>query len=352
MVMLGAGNVGVGRSDPSTRYGSSRASLQTPTGYPITLNVPSRPVSGTTSSGFARTPASSPYRGMSADAASVWARGGTAAIQAAQEAHTPEAWKKWTEDALSRGEQYVGIDDLGAWAAGQGISPVPYLGTNVKGPNSSLLYQAPEYQEFEVNAVIQRMTPQQLADFREAAKAAGLYDDSDYVPLTDYAVPADVAVMRRLMTEANLTQASTWEEALATRVENPSGELDGTGFGEEPAYSGPVTEKSIIYNETSRDAGRSILRNLMRELLGREPTDTEVAEYVANLNKKEKANPEIVQTVSEMDEGTMTGTSTQTTLGQAPVASEVLRDEVEEGNAAESFTYQAQDYFNHLMQVI
>lgn len=314
------------------------------------------------SSGFARTPSTStPLTSStatrtgslprSADAASVWARGGAGQVQSSQLAYSDEFLQTWVQQQVRDQRQYVGIDDLAQWASGLGVSPVPYLGSGVKGPSESLLYQLPEYEEFEVNATLQRMSPTELADFREKAKKAGLYDDQDYLPPTPDVYPSDVAVMARLMAEANLTKARSWQDALARRVFNPSGELEGTGIagaGEEDM--GPQTQRSIIYSRTSVDAGRSILRNTMRELIGREPTDQEVSEYVAALNRRERRRPTIVETVSEMGDNEVT--STRRTLQEAPDAGETLRRQVESKNAGEEFTYQSQDYFSRLMEII
>lgn len=285
----------------------------------------------------------------SADAASVWARGGSEAVQRAQREYSDQFLQDWVTQQGTT--QYVGIEDLGSWANGLGISPVPLLGTNVTGPNDTMIYQLPEYQTWQINSTLQSMSAPELARFREKAKAAGLYRDDAYLPQSEDVYPADVEVMSMLMTEANITSFDSWEAVLEQRIQNPSGELgDGTESG--TGYEGPTTQRDIVYNETSIDAGRSILRNLMRSMIGREPSDSEVSQYVSYLNRKERNNPQIVETVSEMGENEGTVINTKRVLQNAPDAQETLLGRVEDKNAGERFTYQAQDFFTRMMEIL
>ena len=285
----------------------------------------------------------------SADAASVWARGGSAEVQS-QQREWSDAWlRDWAAKMEADGKQFVGISSLSQWANGLGFSPVPWLGTSVKGPSQGTLgYQLPEYETVDINIVLNQMSPSELANFREKAKQAGLYQADMYPPSDSGPSSADTYVMTQLMARANLTKLTSWEAALDEFVTNPNAALDGTGS----TYTGPTTTRSIVYQSTSIDAGRSYLRTLMRNMIGREPTDTEVQEYVAALNRQEQSRPEITEQVSEMGDNENITINTAKLLQHAPVPEEELRRSVEEGNPEEQFTYAAQGYFDRLMEII
>lgn len=328
-----------------SRYGRSS------TGYSPALENPyARTASRTTSS-------SSP---LSPDAAEVSATEpvidpitgrtltGAAAAQARQDSAALERAR-----ADMAGQQWVGIEDAGAFID-QGL--LPFLGYNAKAGNSAQVYQLPEYTVDMIGPALQRMTPEELRQFRLAGVQAGLYEDDDLVPSSYGPTGQDYRVMEMLMSRANYTKAKTWEQALQEVVDNPGANAPGAPGSGIADYTGPMTTRDIIYQRTSIDAGRSILRNTMRELIGREPTDAEVRSYVSALQRKEQSSPQITEQVSEMvlnAQGQQTGeTNTRKVIQDAPVPQEVLRASVEEGNAGEKFTFQAQDYFSRLMEVI
>jgi hypothetical protein len=298
-----------------------------------------------TGGGFARTPTS----GLrSPDAIEIASQGGVGVVQDRQEKAALERAR-----LAMQGQQYVGIEDTSSFLD-QGL--LPFLGYNAKAGNSAQVYQMPEYTVDMVGPALQRMNDAELAEFRRRAVAAGLFEDNDMVPSAYGPTAQDYRAMEMLMSRANYTKATTWEQTLGELVENPGLNAPGSGSGSGVDYTGPMTDRSIIYQQTSIDAGRSILRNTMRELIGREPTDAEVRSYVAALNRRERSTPEITETVTDMvmnSQDQQTGRTSTTRVEQnAPVPTEVLRSQVEEGNAGEKFTFQAQDYFSRLMEVI
>lgn len=349
MVMLGVNNDPYGgwyRSGPEYRTRTEQARYVRTPGYSPALENP-----------YARTAATSGPR--SPDAAEVWATqpvvdpitGRTlTGAAAAQQRQTSAALERARQGMA--GQQFVGIEDAVAFVD-QGL--LPFLGYNAKAGNSAQNYQLPEYTVDMVGPALQRMTPEELAAFRKAGVAAGLYDDSDLVPSAYGPTGQDYRVMEMLMSRANYTKAKTWQQALQEVVDNPGANAPG-GAGAAADYTGPMTARDIIYQRTSIDAGRSILRNTMRELIGREPTEAEVRSYVSALQRREQSSPQITEQVSEMvlnAQGQKTGsTTTQKVIQDAPLPQEVLRASVEEGNAKEKFTFQAQDYFSRLMEVI
>lgn len=321
-----------------------------------------RGYSPATENSFGRTSTTSSTSGLrSPDAISVWNTPRvTNPLTGQPYSAVGSAQIRQDEAALERarrgmaGQQYVGIEDAGAFID-QGL--LPFLGYNAKAGNNAQVYQLPEYTVDMVGPALQRMTPDELAAFRQRAVAAGLYEDNDMVPSAYGPTAQDYRAMEMLMSRANYTKATTWDQTLGELVENPGLNAPGSDSGSlADEYRGPMTDRSIIYQKTSIDAGRSILRNTMRELIGREPSDAEVRAYVAALNRRETSTPEIVETVTDMtynSQDQQTGsTQTRKVVQTSPVPQEVLRSEVEGGNAGEKFTFQAQDYFNRLMEVI
>jgi hypothetical protein len=162
-------------------------------------------------------------------------------------------------------------------------------------------------------------------------------------------------VLGQLMGFANNTRHSSWEAVLAEITTNPNPDLgDGSGSGSGSGSEdddGPFTQRQVIYQRTSVDAGRSIIRALMTELIGREPSDGEVRAYTAALNRRESRRPQIIEQVSEMGDND-TETITRRVLSNSPEPTEVLRRSVEDQNRPEMREYRANQYFERLLQVI
>jgi hypothetical protein len=293
---------------------------------------------------------------VSADAASVWAQGGVVAIRERQEAwlldpnNDVNNLYAMMSDDNGNPIAYVGIPNNKRFIDQGGL---PFLGYDAKGGIYGMPYQIPEYTVDEVNTTLNRMSPEELQAFRRQAIEAGLWDENVF-PSAFGPTDEDRRIMSALMSQANWSKATSWEALLGEYVQNPNFRLEDAQFGSEgdTGYEGPITRREIVYSKTSVDAGRSYIRQLMYQMAGREPTDDEVRRYVAALNRLEAANPQITETVTEMGETERDEVSTQTTEGQMPVPQEVLRRQVEGDNEEEQFTYQAQGYFNRLLEVI
>jgi len=88
--------------------------------------------------------------------------------------------------------------------------------------------------------------------------------------------------------------------------------VTGTGG----AYSGPVTTTSV--DVTDPDTAAAMLNKLSTDMLGRNLTHNEISKYTVQMNKAERANPQV--TVSD---GTGASRSSNTTT--APDKGEILR---------------------------
>jgi hypothetical protein len=290
--------------------------------------------------GFSRLP-------TSPDAAYVWAVGG---VERARDQARERSLAIIRE--YMQGKEWVGIEDNQAWVD-QGVTP--FLGWgDAKALGGAMVYQKPEYETTMIWSTLNQMSTEELAAFRRQAIRAGLFDDN--VVLSDVGpTPADANVLGQLMGFANNTRHSSWEAVLAEITTNPNPDLgDGSGSGSGSGSEdddGPFTQRQVIYQRTSVDAGRSIIRALMTELIGREPSDGEVRAYTAALNRRESRRPQIIEQVSEMGDND-TETITRRVLSNSPEPTEVLRRSVEDQNRPEMREYRANQYFERLLQVI
>ena len=218
-------------------------------------------------------------------------------------------------------------------------------------------FQAPEYSAENqsmsdpkrgARATVDSMSPEELAQFRSRAVGKGLYDPG--TPLTVLAGPGDYETMAKLMAVSNVTAYQDWRQVLAGVV-NPTtgggGYISGGGGGG-GGGGGPTNTTQRVFNKTSVDQGRGMLRSLMAEMLGRAPTDDEVRRYTATLNRKESKTPQIVTTAYSGG-----GSSVTTrTIANAPEPDEVLRGEIEDVNEEEMERYAANGYMDVLNQMV
>lgn len=223
-------------------------------------------------------------------------------------------------------------------------------------------WQAPEYSVDNQNlsdsmmsarTQLDTMSPEQLAEFRAKGRAKGLYNPNAPI-MAGVAGPADVEVMGSLMAVTNATISPSWDVTL-DQIVNPytggTGYESGGGYGSSgggSGGSGPTNVTNKVYNKTSVDQGRGVLRSLMSEMLGRAPNDDEVRRYVSALNRKEAAEPQVVTTVY----GSGGATVTSRTVSNAPEPDEVLREQVEQASPEEMQRYESGGYMNILNQMI
>ena len=343
--LFGEGGINIDWGRAGTAGGTANPSPAPTPGYqggqsPFTRVPASAAAASTTDSGMPRSP----------DAASVWAQGGVNVIRAEQEKRLLDPSNPNSLFSMMAGKQYVGIEDNAEWIR-QGN--VPFLGYDAKGGVYGNPYQLPEYTVDEVGATLQRMSAEELADFRSRAIAAGIWDPDVY-PSSYGVTQEDIRIMSSLMAQANWGKATSWQSLLYELEQNPNPEVaeglegdGGSGSGFEPS-----TTTNIVYSKTSLDAGRSYMRALAAELLGREPSDAEVRRYIGALNRVENRRPSITETTRTMGDNENDIINTSRVKQNAPDVGEFLRQRIESGNAGEKATYQAQNYFARLLEVI
>jgi hypothetical protein len=214
-------------------------------------------------------------------------------------------------------------------------------------------FQGPEYQEKDVWRYGQTRAndAKWMAEWRQLTIGLGLIDDSAII--TDEWGAADAEVMGWAMEQVNTTKYTDPIQFLqsmkASGYGNPSvlpgDSSSSSGGGGGGGGSGDTLTQSV-FNKTGLEDGRAILRQQMRQLLGREPSDGEVSQYVAALNAVESKTPQVTTVTS-----TPTGTTTRVDAN-APNPDEWLRRQVETGNAQENRDFEGSQYYDVIASLI
>ena len=215
--------------------------------------------------------------------------------------------------------------------------------------NSGKAVIAPRYRINDDQFTIQNMTRDEQKSMQKAFKAAGLYEPDD---LIEYGVMGvkDQKLLQDVMGFAN-QQGLTVKQALVVikknhdRLEAQKNAAGGGGGG-----SGQITRQvQISYDETSMAEGRGILANVLAGALGRPPTDRELAQYMARLNRAEGKSP--TRTVTNYVRSGSSQTTTSRTNPSDVDPEAMAREFAMEINGGEEFfDMQANSYLDSLMQ--
>lgn len=234
-----------------------------------------------------------------------------------------EAWRqKLTGEAPAQGfgrpVEYLGLE-RGQVPAPRPAAPdadAPYSEWARYRDELQQSVRKPKYMPESVMETLWAMGPEGVKQMQKQMLKAQWYDTNDFVKLGVIG-PKEIAWMKDLMSYANIN-GMTWEQQFelelrasaeaAARAGSGGGGYGGGGGG----GGGTTVYKQIQYTQTSLAQGRSLLVGILREALGREPTDTEVAKFMSILNKAESKSP--TKTVTKTTtEGDMTRAVSRTT---------------------------------------
>lgn len=147
------------------------------------------------------------------------------------------------------------------------------------------------YTEASVKEAFYNMGTKGIKQLQRTFLAAGLYDENDVVALGNIG-EKELSFMTDLMTRANIN-GTTWEEQFAifqqAAAEQKAGGRGGGGGG--GGAGGTSVYTQVQYNQTSMAQGRALLISVLKDALGRYPTDDEVARFIDMLNKAERKSP-------------------------------------------------------------
>lgn len=175
----------------------------------------------------------------------------------------------------------------------------------------------PLYTEDSVMETLWNMGTEGVRKFQKMLLQSQFYDTNDNVKLGVIGAK-EIAWMRDLMTYGNIN-GYTWEQQLEFEMQGAAKAAaqssGGGGYGGGGGGGGTTTYKQIQYTQTSMAQARSLLVNILKEALGREPTDSEVTKFVAMLNKAENKSPTRTVTRTTTSGGNTTAVSRMTPSG-------------------------------------
>lgn len=168
------------------------------------------------------------------------------------------------------------------------------------------------YTEASVKEAFYSMGTKGIKDLQRTFLAAGLYDENDVVALGNIG-EKELSFMTDLMTRANIN-GTTWEEQFAIFQQAAAEQKarGGGGGGGGGGAGGTSVYTQVQYNQTSMAQGRALLISVLKDALGRYPTDDEVARFIDMLNKAERKSPTTTVTRTTK-EGKNTRSVVQTT---------------------------------------
>ncbi len=187
------------------------------------------------------------------------------------------------------------------------------------------------YRPESVMDTLYAMGPEGVKQLQKQAVRAQWYDPDTPVAygVIDETV---IGLMERAMTFANVN-GTTWEnivdlnyqaslQSIARAAAASSGGGGGGGGG------GTTVYKQIQYTETSVAQARTLLTGILREALGREPTDSEVSKFLLILNKAEAKSPSrtITTTTTNGDMTKAVSRSTPSGVDPEALAEEFAQD--------------------------
>lgn len=228
-------------------------------------------------------------------------------------------------DGWGRPVEYLGLE-RGQVAAPQPTKPAegaPYSEIVAYRDQLKQQIRPALYRPESVMDTLYAMGPEGVKQLQKQAIRAQWYPPDAPVALgvIDETV---IGLMEKAMTYANIN-GTTWEnivdqsyqgslQSIARAAAAAGGGGGGGGGG------GTTVYKQIQYTETSVAQARTLLTGILREALGREPTDSEVSKFLLILNKAEAKSPNRTITTTTTDGDMTKAVSRSTPSGVDPEA--------------------------------
>lgn len=207
----------------------------------------------------------------------------------------------------------------------------------------------PLYKERSVFYDIMNMDMAARKNFQRNLMKAGLYPDDTPVILGNFG-EAEFNAMRWLMSRAN-QNGLKWTEQLDLTIQwkQKQDAVDAASRGAGGGDGSNTVYTQVNYSTTSIGEARTLLISVLRNALGRYPTDEEVADFVAILNAQEKKSPTTTITRTSSGDTSTRSVSTVTPSTVDPVAlAEEFASNIEGGDA--EYSNKADRYLNALLQ--
>lgn len=243
--------------------------------------------------------------------------------------------------------------------------PNGYRAPNIQGPVSAnraeRVYNEP-YAEGTELARLSGLSAEAVAQLQLDMRTAGLIGPNQRFRLGDYTDPVTQKAFYELLGVAN-QKGISFPKAIEYLKTKPFGEFDENGRfvggsgggGGGGGFSGPRTTKSTQKSISLTDptSARSIIRNTLREKLGRAPSKAEYEAFVGALNSTERNSPNVTtQTTTVNEDGSVSNSSSTSQGGVNPSGfAEEYAQQGELGKEANSFMV-ATDYYDAAMQAL
>lgn len=131
--------------------------------------------------------------------------------------------------------------------------------------------------------------------------------------------------------------------------------LIDTATGQKVKYVGPKTKTQTDRRVDLSDAGQvqAIAEQSLAQLLGRAPTDSELAQFKSTLNGYEREHPTVATSTQHLDDmGNVVSTDTTTQGGVSDAARQGLIEKGVKGTKEYGKYQSGTTYFNALMQMV
>lgn len=262
----------------------------------------------------------------------------------------------WAKRVQESGRQYLGLGpgQLGATAF-PGVQSTKGMSQQELLNYEQALRQRvpiPTYQEADVWNTITNMPIEERRKFQRNLIKAGAYSADTPVRLGVFS-KTEIEYMRGLMTDANLNGLK-WTDVLqanmiAAEKQRAADAAARAAAGGGGSGSGSSVYTQVNYSLTSISEARSLLGSVLRNALGRYPTDQEVSDFVALLNAQERKAP--VTTVTRTNTGggaTRAVTRSTPSTVDAMAMAEEFASQIDSGK--EEARYQADNYIAGFLQ--
>lgn len=207
----------------------------------------------------------------------------------------------------------------------------------------------PKYTYTGLSRQMFTMSEEDIKSMQRKFLAARLYDPK--TPVTfGLLTNDDKEILANLMEIGNIN-GTTWEFILDQRIndvkQNPG--RYGTGGGGGGGGGGSSVYTQVNYSQTSVAQGRDLLTRVLQDALGRNPTESELSDFISMLNAAEKQSPSTMVTKTYTKKGATRSVSTQTpsTVDPAQMALEFAK---QIGGGDEYRTNMAQMYMNWITE--
>lgn len=207
----------------------------------------------------------------------------------------------------------------------------------------------PRYRIGSAQTMLANMTRADRLDLQKKL-AAGRLLPEDYVVFPGEMRYQEIEAFVKVLGSANL-EGREWEETLQMRLaevrelrkrEKARAAARGGGGG------ATNRQVNIQYTQTSLAQGRTLLANVLRDALGRPPSQSELAEFMSRLNAAENKSP--IRTVTNYVRGDGTTTATSRTTPSSVDPDQMAREFAAEiGGGNEMAGYQANRFMDLLM---